>query len=101
MAARSNVGEIRVSATVSGTVLRMVVEDNGLGTDHATLDRVALDRATPERIAGVNRHDATPGSGLDNLRLRLESIYSDRASVAITRRDSGGTRAVVELEVSA
>jgi signal transduction histidine kinase len=83
MEARSNKGQISISARRSGSSLRLLVEDNGFSPDHG----IAL-----------KRQDGTAGTGLDNLRLRLESIYGDRAKLTITNNDGGGTRAFIELE---
>ena len=38
-----------------------------------------------------------PGHGIDNTRERLRALYSERASLEITRRPEGGTIATLKL----
>jgi signal transduction histidine kinase len=68
-------GEIRVEARRDGDALRLCVTDTGVG----------LDASSPE------------GIGLANVRGRLESLYGDRANLAIHLHEPHGVIAVITM----
>lgn len=72
--ARPSGGFIRVTGHCRDSVLTVTVEDNG-----------------PGFVAG------TGGSGLDNLRSRLEAIYGEQSGLSVSDRKGGGGRVVITL----
>lgn len=78
--ARTGSATIRITARLSGSSLVLTVEDNGIGP--------------------ANSHNVTEGgrgTGLDNLRRRLASVYGENARLTVEPRPGGGTSARIEL----
>lgn len=96
MATHSNEGEICVSANRNGSTLQLMVEDSGGSDEDAASE---LDRST--RFSTHYEQARSAGTGLENLRLRLESLYGNRAALTVTARLEGGTTAMIELEDAA
>jgi two-component system, LytTR family, sensor kinase len=65
---------LRISALPDGDLLRLSVEDDGVGPGHGR-----------------------PGVGLTNVAGRLETLYHDRAGLTLQAREGGGTRAAIVL----
>ena len=72
-------GTVEIRATQSADNLVMTVADNGVG---------------------ISNHELSNGTGIENLRLRLQAIYGDMTEVSITPEDSGGTVASITLPLS-
>jgi signal transduction histidine kinase len=73
---RSSGGLIRVAGSCREGVLTIVVEDDGPG------------------LTGESG-----GSGLTNLRSRLEAIYGDRSALSVAERKGGGVRVEIMLSL--
>jgi len=73
---RPGPGVVRVDAHRIANALELVVEDDGLGFD-----------PTEEK----------QGSGLKNLRSRLDALYSGRASLHIAQRETSGTHVCIHI----
>jgi two-component system LytT family sensor kinase len=69
-------GHLTISASVEGRILRLRVEDDGMGP-------------------GSRRE--SQGVGLSNVAERLATLYQDRASVAMEAREGGGCRVTLRL----
>jgi two-component system LytT family sensor kinase len=69
-------GHLTISASVEGRILRLRVEDDGMGP-------------------GSRRE--SQGVGLSNVAERLATLYQDRASVAMEAREGGGCRVTLLL----
>ena len=74
-------GRVTVSAAVDAGVLRIRVEDSGLGF-------------------GVATDTAGSGSGLANVRARLKALYGDAATLTI-EQPAEGTRICISLPIAA
>jgi two-component sensor histidine kinase len=74
---RARGGTVRIEIRMRGGQITMLVEDDGVGFGHAT-------------TAGT-------GKAIANCKARLELAYGKGASVEVTKRDEGGTRALVSL----
>ena len=70
---------LEIGSTIDNGVLHLWVHDDGAG------------------LAPGFRLDDTSGTGLRNVRLRLERLYDGAAAVALTRADGGGTIARISL----
>ena len=89
LSSRSSGGIINVSARIHGTSLELTVEDNG--QDPQSTGRVGANvDGSPVRVSGT-------GTGLGNLRLRLQSLYGDAATLTIAAREGGGTSARINF----
>ena len=77
IARETDAGLLLVTAERSGDVLEITVVDDGIGID-------------PNAAAPA-------GHGIENTRERLRALYSDKASLGITRRAEGGTIATLKL----
>ena len=73
-------GRVTVSAAVDAGVLRIRVEDSGLGF-------------------GVATDTAGSGSGLANVRARLKALYGDAATLTI-EQPAEGTRICISLLIA-
>lgn len=67
-------GHLTISAAVEGNMLRLLVEDDGMGL-------------------GSRRE--SQGVGMSNVAERLATLYQDRASVAMEAREGGGCRVTI------
>ena len=77
------VGQVRVSASISGTFLSLVVTDNGAGLPESAVE------------------SPRSGVGLSNVAARLEPLYGrDRATLQLKNRDSGGLRVELRFPLS-
>ena len=76
LAPKPGPGALSVSVCVEGAVLRLRVEDDGVGP-------------------GAGRD--TQGVGLANVQERLATLYQDRASIAMEERPGGGCRVTVRI----
>jgi signal transduction histidine kinase len=72
-------GIVEIGSSASQGTLILWVEDDGMGT------------------GGTARNGSGSGFGIAGTRARLTSLYGDRASLRITERPGGGTRAEVRL----
>ena len=81
-------GELRVEATLDGTVLLLVVADSGRG-----LEAAAAARASDPVNAGS-------GFGLAQIRERLHALHGGAATFTLAPRAEGGTRAEIRLPVA-
>jgi len=77
IAKHPDAGRLLIAARHKNETLELSVEDDG---------------------AGVDANFAFPrGHGLENTRERLRALYGERASLEVTRRAEGGTRATLRL----
>jgi LytS/YehU family sensor histidine kinase len=70
---------LEIGSRLTNGVLHLWVQDDGAG------------------LAPGFRLDETAGTGLRNVRLRLQRLYGDAATVTLTRAESGGTIARLSL----
>lgn len=77
IAKRSDAGLLRVAARREGDMLEISVTDDGVGIS--------------AEAANVKGH------GIENTRERLRALHGERASLAITKRETGGTIATMRL----
>lgn len=77
IAKRAGAGRVTIGARRDGSILRLRVEDDGMGIDPAM--------TLPE------------GRGLANTRERLKSLYGELAALQIARRPGGGTIATMRV----
>lgn len=84
-----------ISACAQGECVRLMVEDDGIGTS----TQATLSVANDGLASSLPTRPARPGFGvgLSNVARRLAVMYEDRASVTLEGRTGGGTRAVVVL----
>lgn len=76
-------GTIRISITRNSSTLTCAVEDNGVGYRH------------DNSSAGQPRE----GLGLGNTRARLERLFGDKYSLAITPGESAGARVTITIPI--
>jgi len=78
-------GHIRIEGAVDRKILRLSVQDNGVGIETDALNQPA------------NRGATSGGFGIFNVRERLRLHYGTGATCRVAAGDTGGTRVVVEL----
>jgi two-component system, LytTR family, sensor kinase len=69
-------GRLTISVRAEGEILRLCVEDDGVG---------------------LNVRKGSQGVGLTNVAERLATLYQDRATVAMEAREGGGCRVTVRI----
>lgn len=77
-------GNLWITAEASGSDLRLLVEDDGVGPGNGFL------------MADTG-HDRSSGVGLENVTLRLNALYQNQSSITLEARQSGGTRVTILL----
>lgn len=86
LSARETGGRVRIGAARAGDMLRLVVEDDGVGL-----------HVEAGVTTGRGHAEAGSGIGLRNTRERLAQLYGARASLVLEQAPGGGTRALVTL----
>lgn len=86
-------GSLSLSAVDEGGVIRIIVEDDGVGVAGGSADRAA------ERPGGTGRPKPGIGFGLHGTRERLRLTYGGRGAMKIESPPGGGTIVRLELPV--
>ena len=76
-------GHLWITAEGQGSVVRLRVEDDGVGPANGNSKR--------------NGNGAPKGVGLENVALRLNALYPDQSRVTVETREAGGTRVTILL----
>ena len=94
-------GALRVYAEESERQLRILVEDNGVGMDARTLDRLnaLLERAKDDTVRDVNEESERRegGIGLVNLQRRLQHMFGEAYGLQLRSKANEGTTAVITI----
>ena len=96
LAPKPGAGHLWIAARAEAGWLRLCVEDDGMGLRHA--ERVPVPSPicgpAPDPTASRPRNVST-GTGLLNIRHRLETLYRQRSIFKLEPRAGGGCRAVI------
>jgi two-component system sensor histidine kinase YesM len=84
-------GVIRVQARLMNGTLEITVEDNGIGMDEQTVERVFTQPQNPIKS------DQTRGIGLRNIKERIHFLYGSNYGMEIQSRRGTGTRVVLNI----
>jgi LytS/YehU family sensor histidine kinase len=84
-------GSVRVSASITGSRLRLVVSDNGIGFSDVVVG-----------LGGLGRNDGRqPTLGLRYVRTKLEHTFGSDCSFSIVSAPGEGTRVTMEMPARA
>lgn len=81
-------GRIRISAEKQGHCLLIIIEDNGVGMDRATLERI---------MGQMNGTQVGDSIGLINVHQRIRLIYGEAYGIRIDSEKGSGCRVEVRL----
>ncbi|WP_217362252.1 sensor histidine kinase [Cohnella herbarum] len=86
-------GLIRILASAEKGIMRIVVEDNGIGMDPAQVSEL-LTSDREKRYPGLN------SIGVRNVHERIQSFYGDRYGLSFETAKGAGTKAMIHIPYS-
>lgn len=87
---------LKLTGGIEEGILKIVMEDNGLGCTEETVDELnrKLSEIDSGTAKGIGSH-----IGLVNVQQRLQLFFTDRASMRIRRAESGGVRIEISIKM--
>lgn len=94
---KEGVGILKITTEVCGDVLKIVVEDNGLGIEKSKLELIKSSIKNAEDITiNSSEHDSI---GLSNINKRLVLYYGKQYGIEIDSLENIGTKVTIRLPI--
>lgn len=89
-------GSVSITGTMDGGYLRFVIEDNGIGMDEATIEKITEVQEEDDIHTGVN----TGGYAVANVIQRFRLYYKDQFNIRYSSTPGSGTRVELIIPVT-